>query len=89
MYRDVNEKIKNLTVKDKNFFHIFTFKKYGYSLIFLQDFLDTLELLTDFSADIDEVLILRKQFLFIRICSVFNDIMNQIFLPLDLSLIHI
>ena len=85
--KDIREKIKNLKINDKNFYHIYTFKKKGISLIFLQDFLDTLDLLIDLNiTEGSEDTILTKQILFNRIFVIFEGIFNQIFLPLDIEI---
>lgn len=87
-FEDIKKKIGTLKIKDKNFYHIFTFKKRGFSLIFLQDFLDALELLIDISinTDVEEGVILTRQILFKRIYTIFNGIINQIFVPLDIKI---
>ncbi len=84
--KDLIDKIKTLHITDKNFYHLFTFKKKGFSLIFLSDFLDTLEFLLDLNIDINEEVLFSRQIVFNRIFSVFEGIFNKIFIPLDVKI---
>ncbi|KKN29119.1 hypothetical protein LCGC14_0847430, partial [marine sediment metagenome] len=83
---EVKDTIETLHIRDKNFYHIFTFKRRGFSLIFMNEFLNALELLLDLNIDVNEEVIFIRQILFNRIISVFEGFLNQVFLPLDVEI---
>ncbi|MHA1196101.1 MAG: hypothetical protein ACTSRH_05205 [Promethearchaeota archaeon] len=87
-FNDLKLKIKNFKVKDKRFYHIFTMKQNGYSLIYLEDFLNILENLKNLNKcnNFNEFFKNTKYIVFLRIYEVFNNIIDRIFVPLEISL---
>ena len=86
--KDLNKldlNIKHLRIRDKNFYHLFTIKKRGFRVIFLEDFIKTLEKLanldirTDFNNHIENT----KKLLLSKIYNVANKSVNSVFVPLD------
>ena len=48
IFKSINNKVRRLVEYNQNrFYHIYTFKKYDYSLIFMEDFLDNLKILQE------------------------------------------
>jgi len=87
-YKELKEKVNLLNIKDKDFYHIFSIKQKDYRLIFLKDFIDTLDLLinlNDQDNQSEEFLYIR-QILFHRIHEIIDGIIDYIFGPLDVEL---
>ena len=85
---ELKRNLKNLKIKDRNFYHVYTFKQKDYSLIFLDDFLNVLESLMKLEVCNNS----NKQFnhtkfmLFLRIFDVFEQIINRIFIPMEVKI---
>ncbi|MHA1337403.1 MAG: hypothetical protein ACTSPW_16950, partial [Promethearchaeota archaeon] len=86
--KDLKEKIKPLKIADKNFYHIYTIKQKGYSLVYLTDFIDELENLLSLKTTLigNKYSSYVKKMLFLRIYYVFIDLLTRNFLPLDIEL---
>lgn len=83
--QQINPLIKNLQIDDKNFYHIFTFKQRDYSLIYLKEFINTLQKLLEIEKpkSFHKYFSETRKILFLRIYEVFKGILNCNFLSLD------
>lgn len=88
---DLRDTINRLKIKDQNFYHIFTIKQKGYSIIYLNYFLDVLQNLINLKDSKNSNIHFEhtKFILFKRIYKVCNDIINHIFLPLDVAISNV
>jgi len=84
----ISTKINTLKIKDLNFYHTFTIKQRDFSLIYLEDFLNTLEMLLNLkpNTNFDKNFPYTRNILFRRISKVFNRIIDHIFFPLNQKL---
>lgn len=87
-YDELNRKIKLLRIRDISFYHIFTIKQKDYSLIFLNDFIEVLNKLMDLEESNNQNIHFKytKNVIFMRIYSVFNQIIDKIFFSMDLKI---
>ncbi len=87
-FTELEVKLKTLKIRDPKFYSILTIKQRGYSLVFLDDFLNALETLLQTKKDqkFDKYFKNIRYILFIRISDIFNNIFDKIFIPLDLEI---
>jgi len=87
-FNDIKSRVKLLELKDRNFYHIFTIKQKGYSVVFLKSFLNQLEKLLDpsLSSEFNEYSSSIRKNIFLRIYVVFNKLFSHVFTPLNIKL---
>ncbi len=85
---DLNLKLKNLLIKDLDFYHIFTIKQRGYNLIYLKYFIEELERIIKISSNIEfnKYFNNTKRNLFSRIHKIIDGIVDKIFIPLSVNI---